>query len=211
MTSHGLSPVKTPRILIALGEPRFSDESLRHLSLRNGAAAAWQALLSRQSADSALAAVQGSFAIAWEGPGGSAQVAVDRFAIQSFCYWVIAAQLWIVSQGRAAIYKVAYDEQYKNLSPGTVLTAQLMQHVMDIDGVAEVDYLIGEDPYKRKWMTHHRERIGLVAFDCRTASGLFLALRMRLGQLLRSSRWFKKLVKPQHDMAAITTASEATR
>ena len=124
----------------------------------------------------------------------------------------IAAQLWIVSHGRAAIYKVAYDEQHKDLSPGTVLTAHLMQHVIDIDRVAEVDYLIGEDPYKRKWMTHHRDRIGLVAFDCRTASGLFSALRMRVGQLVRSSRWFKKPAESQPDIAASrTTAPEAVR
>lgn len=124
----------------------------------------------------------------------------------------IAAQLWIVSHGRAAIYKVAYDEQHKDLSPGTVLTARLMQYVMDIDGVAEVDYLIGDDPYKRKWMTHHRDRIGLVAFDCKTASGLFLALRMRIGQLLRSLRGIKKPAKPrQVTPAATTTAPEAAR
>ncbi len=75
----------------------------------------------------------------------------------------IAAQLWIVSERRAEIYKVAYDEAYKQLSPGTALTAKLMQHVIDVDGVDEVDYLIGDDPYKKSWMGARRERWGLEA------------------------------------------------
>ena len=98
----------------------------------------------------------------------------------------IAAQLWIVSHGRAAIYKLAYDERFKNLSAGTVLTAHLMEHVIDQDKVCEVDYLVGDDPYKRQWMTHRRERIGLVAFDKTTFRGQFGAIVMRLAKALRS-------------------------
>ncbi len=56
----------------------------------------------------------------------------------------IAAQLWIVANGRAHIYKVAYDEAYKSYSPGTLVTAMLMQHAIDVDQVHEVDYLIGD-------------------------------------------------------------------
>ena len=43
-----------------------------------------------------------------------------------------------------------------------------MQHVIDTDHVEEVDYLTGDDAYKQDWMSHRRERIGLVAFNPRT-------------------------------------------
>lgn len=84
----------------------------------------------------------------------------------------IAAQLWIVAHGRADIYKVAYDERFKPLSPGTVLTAYLMQHVIERDRVMEVDYLIGDDHYKETWMSDRRERWGVIAYNVKTASGL---------------------------------------
>ncbi|MDM4764896.1 GNAT family N-acetyltransferase [Pelomonas sp. SE-A7] len=84
----------------------------------------------------------------------------------------IAAQIWIVANGRADIYKVAYDEGYKSYSPGTVLTAALMQHALDVDRVHEVDYLIGDDPYKQTWMSHRRERWGLVAYNPLSLIGL---------------------------------------
>lgn len=97
----------------------------------------------------------------------------------------IAAQLWIVAHGKAAIYKLAYDEAFKSLGSGTVLTARLMRHVMEIDGVAEVDYLMGDDPYKRSWMSHRRERRGLRAYNLRTPQGLLGAAREGLAALLR--------------------------
>lgn len=85
----------------------------------------------------------------------------------------IAAQIWIVSHGRAAIYKLAYDESYAQHSAGTLLTAHLMHHVLDVDKVEEVDYLIGDDTYKKQWMSHRRERWGIVAYNSRTLMGLW--------------------------------------
>jgi len=92
----------------------------------------------------------------------------------------VAAQLWIVASGTASIYKVAYDEAYKVYAPGTLLTAMLMQHVLQTDGVAEVDYLIGDDPYKQTWMSDRRERWGLVAYNPRSLGGL-LGLLVEIG------------------------------
>lgn len=83
----------------------------------------------------------------------------------------VAAQIWIVANGRASIYKLAYDEDYKSYAPGTLLTALLMQHVMEEDQVLEVDYLIGDDPYKQAWMNRRRERWGIVAYNPKTLAG----------------------------------------
>ncbi|SCY46321.1 GNAT family N-acetyltransferase [Thiohalorhabdus denitrificans] len=83
-----------------------------------------------------------------------------------------AAQLWAVHGGTVYIHNLCFDEDLKAFSPGTILTARLMERVLDGDGVREVDYLIGDEPYKRKWMTHRRERWGLRAFNPRTPVGI---------------------------------------
>ena len=100
----------------------------------------------------------------------------------------IAAQLWIVSNGRAEIYKVAYDEAFKSHSPGTVLTAQLIQYALEIDGVREIDYLIGDDPYKKNWMSHRRERWGLVAYNKRSFWGIVGAASESFGRTTKPLR-----------------------
>ena len=74
-----------------------------------------------------------------------------------------AAQIWFVYRGTASIFKLAYDEQFTDLSVGSALTLALMQRVIDEDRVAVVDYLCGDDNYKRDWMSARRERVGLRA------------------------------------------------
>lgn len=106
----------------------------------------------------------------------------------------VAAQLWIVSGGRAEIYKLAYDEAFKGLSPGSLLTAHLFQHVMEQDHVSEVDYLTGDDAYKRDWMPLRRERWGLVAHNIRTAAGAAGAARELAGWLWH--RWRRRPAGP---------------
>jgi len=96
-----------------------------------------------------------------------------------------AAQIWIVSYGKAAIYKLAYDEKYSNLSVGSILTAHLMEYVIDVDGVQEVDYLTGDDAYKQDWMSHRRERWGIRSYNLRTFSGLIGVLREYSRQVVK--------------------------
>jgi len=85
----------------------------------------------------------------------------------------IAVQLWIVADNTAYIFKLAYDEKYKALSAGTILTSKLMKYVIDIDKVQTVDYLCGDDAYKKDWMSNRRERWGIIAFNTRTLRGSF--------------------------------------
>lgn len=100
----------------------------------------------------------------------------------------VAAQVWLVAAGKANIYKLAYVRGREKLSAGSVLTTALMQHVLDTDGVHEVDYLSGDDPYKADWMAHRRERVGLVAFDLRRWRGVGAAVRHTAGRLLKRLR-----------------------
>lgn len=106
----------------------------------------------------------------------------------------VAAQIWIVAHGRAAIYKLAYDEKYASYSAGSILSSHMMQHVLDVDKVYEVDYLIGDDPYKKDWMSHRRERWGIIAYNSHTLAGLMGAFKQSLGEARRVclTNWFKQ-------------------
>jgi hypothetical protein len=88
-----------------------------------------------------------------------------------------AAQLWIVHHGKALIYKLAYDERFADLSVGTILSATLFEHALDVDKVVEVDYLSGDDAYKKDWMSQRRERWGILALNPRTPRGLIAIAR----------------------------------
>ena len=76
----------------------------------------------------------------------------------------IAAQMWTVEGGTAFIHKLAHRESAKPLSPGSVLSAALFRHVIDVDKVNLVDFGTGDDPYKRDWMEAQRLRYRLDMF-----------------------------------------------
>ena len=77
----------------------------------------------------------------------------------------IATQLWLVCNGTAYILRLAYDEKYKKMIPGVILSAEMMKYVIDIDKVREVDYLIGDEQYKKDWTPQRRERRGILVFN----------------------------------------------
>ena len=134
----------------------------------------------------AIAAYQAVYARSWKSPEPSPAFMPGLIRTCAAQGWLrlgiatvdgvpAAAQLWIVCHGVAAIYKLAYDERYASLSIGSLLTEQLMRHVIDIDQVSEVDYLTGDDAYKRDWMSASRERCGIIAFNLRSPRGLAAA------------------------------------
>jgi len=91
-----------------------------------------------------------------EGAAGRIRLAVARHEGQA-----VAAQFWTVEDGTAYIHKLAHRESARPLSPGTTLTAALMEHVIDRDRVRLVDFGTGDDPYKRDWMDDARPRYRL--------------------------------------------------
>jgi hypothetical protein len=119
-----------------------------------------------------------------------------RMGLAHVGHQVVAAQLWLVAARKASIYKLAYDPAYKHLSPGSLLTAHLMRHVIDVDKVEEIDYLTGDDAYKNQWMSHRRERRGLIAFNPRTLGGVVGLARESC------SRRIKPLLAPRSAAAA---------
>jgi CelD/BcsL family acetyltransferase involved in cellulose biosynthesis len=114
----------------------------------------------------------------------------------------IAAQFWFTLHRRAYIFKLAYDEAHTKLSAGTVLSAHLFRHALEVDRVVEMDYLTGDDGYKKSWMTHRRERIGLLACNLRTPRGLAAAAAEYTGTL-RQRLWPSTTPAPAKDSATI--------
>jgi hypothetical protein len=76
----------------------------------------------------------------------------------------VAAQFWTVEGCTAWIHKLAHDEAARVHSPGTLLTAALLRHVIDEDCVHTVDFGTGDDPYKRDWMETVRLRYALAFY-----------------------------------------------
>lgn len=97
----------------------------------------------------------------------------------------IAVQYWVVTGGRASVLKLAHDEAFKALSPGTVLTAWMIRRLLDDEHVDELDFGRGDDPYKRAWTRQRRQRIGLLVVNPWRISGLALLVRHSLGQIRR--------------------------
>lgn len=96
-----------------------------------------------------------------------------------------ASQLWLVHERKALIYKLAYDDALSQFSPGSVLSAEMFQLALDVDRVTDVDYLTGDDGYKRDWMRQRRERFGFVAFRRTSLRAQASLIRHRLGRSLR--------------------------
>ncbi|MCP4268283.1 MAG: GNAT family N-acetyltransferase [Candidatus Brocadiaceae bacterium] len=97
----------------------------------------------------------------------------------------VAAQIWINKDNHSYIYKLAYDPSFSSYSVGTILTALMFEYAIDVDKVTLIDYLSGDDPYKKQWMTHRREMWGLQITNNKTYRGLILSLintRFRSGK-----------------------------
>jgi CelD/BcsL family acetyltransferase involved in cellulose biosynthesis len=91
-----------------------------------------------------------------EGAAGRLRLGIARAQGEA-----VAAQMWTVEGGAAFIHKLAHLESAKPLSPGSVLSAALFRHVIDVDRVSLVDFGTGDDPYKRDWMEEVRPRYRL--------------------------------------------------
>jgi len=84
-----------------------------------------------------------------------------------------AAQLWFVLDKKASIFRLAHDENWKQYSPGSILTSYLMEHVIDSEQVEEIDFLTGNEAYKQDWMSERRERWALSCVKSSEPKGRF--------------------------------------
>ena len=102
-------------------------------------------------------------------------------------WWIgetpVAAQFWIVEHGCATVLKLAHDAAFKEHSPGTVLTAWMIRHMIEQAHVAELDFGRGDDAYKRDWVALRRQRIGVMLINPRRPRGMLALVRHTLGRI----------------------------
>ncbi len=95
----------------------------------------------------------------------------------------VATQFWVVEQGRPTVLKLAHDEAFKAHSPGTVLSAMMLRHLLDRERVTEIDYGWGDDPYKQGWAKQRRQRVGLLLATPWRFAGMIEVLKHKSGRI----------------------------
>lgn len=114
----------------------------------------------------------------------AAREGVLRLGILMVDGLAVAAQVWIVSNGRATILKTHYDSAYQKQSAGAVLMLHMFEHMIDVEHVREVDYGVGAEPHKRHWLAHTRPINGVLGFDKTGPAGLAALARYDAGRAL---------------------------
>jgi hypothetical protein len=111
-----------------------------------------------------------------------------RLGILSIKDQAVAAQIWFVHQQTAFIFKLSYDNHYRNESVGSILMEAMFQQVISKDHVTCVDFLTGDDKYKADWMTCARPLYGIKAYNKKTIKGLTCAALVWLNQQIKRLR-----------------------
>jgi CelD/BcsL family acetyltransferase involved in cellulose biosynthesis len=158
--------------------------------------AAFRLIDSPAGLDDGIAAFEAIYARSWKEPEpfpafnatlmrALAPLGQLRLGIWSIGGTGVATQLWVVEHGRATVLKLAHDEAFKAHSPGTVLSALMLRHILTHDRPAEIDYGRGDDDYKQGWARQRRQRIELLVVNPWRPAGMAAMVRHALGRMLR--------------------------
>ncbi len=93
----------------------------------------------------------------------------------------VAAQYWTLVAGTATVHKLAHDAAARKISPGTVLTARMLRHLLEHDHVTALDFGRGDDAYKAGWTGRRRGRIGVLLCPPWHPAGTVALVRHLLG------------------------------
>jgi hypothetical protein len=107
-----------------------------------------------------------------EGAAGTLRLGIARHEGEP-----VAAQLWTVENGVATIHKLAYVDEAREISPGTLLSAAMFGAAIDADHVGLIDFGTGDDAYKADWMDRAQPLHRFIAFDLRRPKGILAWIR----------------------------------
>jgi CelD/BcsL family acetyltransferase involved in cellulose biosynthesis len=85
-----------------------------------------------------------------------------------------------------------------------VLTASVIRELIERDGVTDLDFGRGDDPYKRAWTGQRRLRIGVLGLNPWKVAGLRHLARHDVGRFLRRAPIFwedfrrRRAIAPSH-------------
>ncbi len=86
----------------------------------------------------------------------------------------VAAQLWVLVNGTATVLKLAHDQAFDRLSPGSVLTHFAIGRLMERETVRKLDFGRGDDPYKSGWTTNRSQHIGVLSVSVARRPGIIV-------------------------------------
>lgn len=88
-----------------------------------------------------------------------------------------AAQIWFRINTAWAVFKLAYDPAFSKMSVGTILTVGLLKAFFDEGATSEIDFLSGDDEYKKDWVAEQRIHFGIEAINRRSLLGRILSIK----------------------------------
>ena len=149
--------------------------------------------------ESGIAAFEAIYARSWKEPEpfpainpaqirAAASVGIARLGVWFLDDVPVATQFWIVEHGQATVLKLAHDEAFKAHSPGTVVTAWMIRHMIEREQVTALDFGRGDDPYKKDWVSERRQRMGLLLINPLRPKGA-MALARHLAGRTRAGIW----------------------
>jgi CelD/BcsL family acetyltransferase involved in cellulose biosynthesis len=157
--------------------------TIRRKARRAGAGSGFAVITGGDALEAGIAEYEAAYARSWKEPEpfppfnpalmrATAEAGLLRLGILRLSGRVAAVQFWVVSGGSAMLLKLAHDEALAAHSPGTVLTALMIERLLGEGRIAGLDFGRGDDLYKRLWATRRRQRIGLVLANPRKLRGI---------------------------------------
>lgn len=96
--------------------------------------------------------------------GWAAEVGILRLALLRLDGRMVAFNLSLEAEGRHYLLKLGHDASLDNLSPGTILTAAMIERAFSL-GLRSYEFLGGPDPHKLRWTKTCRDAIRAQVFS----------------------------------------------
>jgi len=116
-----------------------------------------------------------------------------RFGFALFDGDPIASQIRIVCNNISYFVSTVYDASYNEYSPGSILISEMIKYLIDIDKVIEMDYLYGDERYKKEWLDQKGERKGIYVFNRNYKGWLASFLMIKFLPIVKKIKGLKKI------------------
>ena len=100
----------------------------------------------------------------------------------------IAYELCFDFEGRLFSYNSSFDKDMAKMSPGTVLTAAVIEAACHRE-LIEYDLLRGDETYKLRWTDHYRRESEVIILSGSLRSYIYANVGLELKRRLKSWRW----------------------
>ncbi len=105
----------------------------------------------------------------------------------------LACQFWLCANRSADIVKLFYDQEYSKYAAGKILTVEMMKYVIDVDKVYAIDYLHGDESYKKDWTPKRRERKQILIYNNNMRGSYLYLITSFILPIVNKNRYFRKI------------------